>query len=138
MGVQAWRLTNQAAYLTGVVLIPQRWKPSDPRSEHDHCKFCWEKFADYDGCYTRVGVQKIGIIGSATPAMQISRRAFNGGGAMNEYRVTKYDPKYRMDGAYAGAEWTCAADVGVSVLARKHGLLCEAFRSPHHEEDDDA
>lgn len=34
---------------------------------------------------------------------------------MNEYRVTKYDPQYRVNGAYARAEWTSVADVGTSV-----------------------
>ena len=44
-----WRLTNQEAYLQGVTLVHRQWKP-EPRNDHDHCAFCWEKFAHYDGC----------------------------------------------------------------------------------------
>ena len=44
------RLTNQDAYLQGATLVHQPWKPADPRNDHDHCEFCWAKFADYDGC----------------------------------------------------------------------------------------
>lgn len=31
---------------------------------------------------------------------------------MHEYRVTKYDPQYRVNGAYARNEWTSISDVG--------------------------
>ena len=31
---------------------------------------------------------------------------------MNEFRVTKYDPQYRVGGAYTREEWTSFADVG--------------------------
>lgn len=31
---------------------------------------------------------------------------------MNEYRVTKYDPQYRVNGAYSRNEWTSISDVG--------------------------
>lgn len=31
---------------------------------------------------------------------------------MNEYRVTKYDPQYRVNGVYTRNEWTSIADVG--------------------------
>jgi len=31
---------------------------------------------------------------------------------MHQYRVTKYDPKYRVNGAYTREEWTSIADVG--------------------------
>ena len=31
---------------------------------------------------------------------------------MHQYRVTKYDPKYRVNGAYTREEWTGIADVG--------------------------
>ena len=34
---------------------------------------------------------------------------------MYEYRVTKYDPQYRMNGVYARAEWTSVADIGTSI-----------------------
>lgn len=45
-----WRLRGQAKYLHGAMLVRQPWKSSDPANDHDHCEFCWEKFADYDGC----------------------------------------------------------------------------------------
>lgn len=45
-----WRLQGQAEYLTGVTLVHQMWNPSNSRSDHDHCEFCWDKFANYDGC----------------------------------------------------------------------------------------
>jgi hypothetical protein len=44
------RLAGQEAYLLGVTLIHQPWKPTDPKNDHDHCEFCWAKFAAYDGC----------------------------------------------------------------------------------------
>lgn len=31
---------------------------------------------------------------------------------MNEYRISKYDPKYRVDGRYTRNEWSSVADVG--------------------------
>lgn len=31
---------------------------------------------------------------------------------MHQYRVTKYDPQYRVDGAYTRREWTSISDVG--------------------------
>ena len=45
-----WRLTNQDAYLQGATLVHQQWQPANPRNDHDHCAFCWDKFAEYDGC----------------------------------------------------------------------------------------
>lgn len=45
-----WRLRGQEEYLTGVMLVRQPWKPSNPTNDHDHCEFCWEKFADCDEC----------------------------------------------------------------------------------------
>lgn len=35
--------------LTGVELICHSWH-STVQNEHDHCVFCWDKFAEYDGC----------------------------------------------------------------------------------------
>lgn len=49
MNPQDWRLTNQAAYLSGVPLVHAVWH-GEGRNDHDHCAFCWEKFAAYDGC----------------------------------------------------------------------------------------
>ncbi len=31
---------------------------------------------------------------------------------MNEYRITKYDPEYRVNGVYERCEWTSVSDVG--------------------------
>lgn len=45
-----WRLNGQEVSLQGVTLVYQPWKPANPQNDHDHCAFCWEKFADYDGC----------------------------------------------------------------------------------------
>lgn len=44
-----WRLTNQQEYLQDAELV---WKPYRRRSEawdHDHCEFCWSKFAETAG-----------------------------------------------------------------------------------------
>jgi hypothetical protein len=45
-----WRLTNQADYLTGVELRRQTYRrpPHNPDWDHDHCSFCWAKFAVED------------------------------------------------------------------------------------------
>ena len=45
-----WRLRGQEAYLTAVTLVHQPWKPANPKNDHDHCEFCWDKFAEYDDC----------------------------------------------------------------------------------------
>ena len=34
--------------LVGVTLLRRRWM-ADARNDHDHCAFCWDKFAEYDG-----------------------------------------------------------------------------------------
>lgn len=33
---------------------------------------------------------------------------------MNEYRITKYNPKYRLNGVYQKNEWTSISDIGKS------------------------
>ena len=33
----------------GVMLRRRPWRAS-PDNDHDHCAFCWEKFAAYEGC----------------------------------------------------------------------------------------
>ena len=33
----------------GVTLYRRPWKAT-PANDHDHCAFCWDKFAEYDGC----------------------------------------------------------------------------------------
>ena len=45
-----WRLLPSHERLHGLTLVHQLWKPANPSNDHDHCEFCWEKFADYDGC----------------------------------------------------------------------------------------
>ena len=45
-----WRFLPRHEQLTGVALIRQPWKPANPRNDHDHCEFCWDKFAYYDDC----------------------------------------------------------------------------------------
>ena len=42
-----WRLQGQERYLHGVQLIRREWRvyPENPKWDHDHCAFCWAKFA---------------------------------------------------------------------------------------------
>ena len=40
-----WRLTNQRNYLTGVSLTRRTWDSAFQASGHEHCAFCWAKFA---------------------------------------------------------------------------------------------
>ena len=40
-----WRLTNQRNYLTGVSLTRRTWDSAFQASDHEHCAFCWAKFA---------------------------------------------------------------------------------------------
>jgi hypothetical protein len=44
-----WRLQGQERYLTGITLIRRTWHQSRPHWDHDHCEFCWAKFAASDG-----------------------------------------------------------------------------------------
>ena len=53
MGVEDedWRLTNQAAYLSGVALQWRAWfgaRRPHPMGDwdHDHCAFCWAHFGE--------------------------------------------------------------------------------------------
>lgn len=41
-----WRLTNQASWLTGATFRRKPYRAWSERWEHDHCAFCWAKFAD--------------------------------------------------------------------------------------------
>lgn len=45
-----WRFRGQEVYLTGAELKYQRWIPSSPQNDHDHCELCWEKFASHENC----------------------------------------------------------------------------------------
>ena len=40
-----WRLQNQERYLTGVTLVRRTWTQTRDHWDHDHCEFCWAKFA---------------------------------------------------------------------------------------------
>lgn len=41
-----WRLTGQAAYLTGAVLCRRPYRRYREGWDHDHCEFCFAKFAE--------------------------------------------------------------------------------------------
>ena len=43
-----WRLTGQDKYLLGATLRFENYAPPSEMWEHDHCDFCWEKFANSD------------------------------------------------------------------------------------------
>ena len=43
-----WRLTNQLAYLKGAQLARRSYRAFRENWEHDHCEFCWSKFAETD------------------------------------------------------------------------------------------
>ena len=46
-----WRRTDQEEYLMGARLLHiPCYHPASPRWEHEHCEFCWEKIAEYEGC----------------------------------------------------------------------------------------
>ncbi len=44
-GTDDWRLTGQEKYLSSVTLEWADWQPSRPEWDHDHCEFCFAKFA---------------------------------------------------------------------------------------------
>ena len=46
MGTADWRIRNQAACLQPVRLIFSVWTPQKLAGDHDHCEFCFVKFAD--------------------------------------------------------------------------------------------
>lgn len=41
-----WRLQGQERYLNGATLIWKRYRRPSPEWDHDHCNFCWKKFAE--------------------------------------------------------------------------------------------
>jgi hypothetical protein len=45
-----WRLQGQEEYLRGATLVRRTYREyeKDPRWDHDHCEFCWAKFAAED------------------------------------------------------------------------------------------
>tara|TARA_Y100001935_G_scaffold246220_1_gene240670 strand:+ start:471 stop:728 length:258 start_codon:yes stop_codon:yes gene_type:complete len=40
------RITNQKEYLKGVILIKKKYSQPNENWDHDHCEFCWDKFAE--------------------------------------------------------------------------------------------
>lgn len=44
------RLLPSHERLHGLTLVYQPWNATDPHNDHDHCEFCWAKFAAYNGC----------------------------------------------------------------------------------------
>ena len=47
---QDYRLTNQKEYLSGKKLKRKPFRAT-PKSDHEHCVFCWDKFLDGDEGY---------------------------------------------------------------------------------------
>ncbi len=41
-----WRLRDQEKYLKGVTLHRKRYQRYSSTWDHDHCAFCWAKFAE--------------------------------------------------------------------------------------------
>lgn len=44
-----WRLLYQMDYLYRAKLKKATFRPSET-NEHEHCEFCRDKFAEYEGC----------------------------------------------------------------------------------------
>tara|TARA_Y100000768_G_scaffold388444_1_gene384398 strand:+ start:9526 stop:9894 length:369 start_codon:yes stop_codon:yes gene_type:complete len=44
-----WRLQGQEEYLKGVPLVFKKWRKPREEWDHDHCEFCWAKFAEFEG-----------------------------------------------------------------------------------------
>lgn len=47
-GKDGWQIMGQEGYLFGKDLYWRKYKPFSDSWEHDHCTFCFEKFADED------------------------------------------------------------------------------------------
>jgi hypothetical protein len=47
-----WRLTSQEKYLMEAVLEWKPYRAPDPAWDHDHCEFCWQRFAEPDAGYS--------------------------------------------------------------------------------------
>lgn len=43
-----WRLRGQERYLANATLFWRPWRQSRLGWDHDHCAFCWVKFAEFD------------------------------------------------------------------------------------------
>ena len=44
-----WRLRGQERYLKGKTLFFRKWTSPSKDWDHDHCAFCWDKFAEFEG-----------------------------------------------------------------------------------------
>lgn len=44
-----WRLTGQMNYLYRAALKKADFKKTE-RNDHEHCEFCWAKFAEMEDC----------------------------------------------------------------------------------------
>ena len=44
-----WRLQGQEEYLSGRELMLSKHIPANDKNDHDHCEFCWAKFAQIEG-----------------------------------------------------------------------------------------
>jgi hypothetical protein len=44
-----WRLQGQEHYLSAAKLSWRHWSETRPGWDHDHCSFCWAKFAAFEG-----------------------------------------------------------------------------------------
>ncbi|MBO6572027.1 MAG: hypothetical protein JJ958_06225 [Balneola sp.] len=42
------RIFNQEKYLKGVTLSKKKYSQPNEDWDHDHCEFCWNKFAEKD------------------------------------------------------------------------------------------
>lgn len=46
-----WRRMGQEEYLKGAALTHvSLYHAPRPEWDHEHCEFCWEKIAEYEGC----------------------------------------------------------------------------------------
>lgn len=75
-----WRLQGQEQNLKGVTLYWKKYKAHRESWDHDHCEFCWAKFAEFDGPdiihegYTT----EDDIAGSASNVFRISKKCSTG------------------------------------------------------------
>lgn len=40
---------GQESYLKGRSLVKRSYVPLSETSDHEHCRFCWEKFGEHEG-----------------------------------------------------------------------------------------
>jgi hypothetical protein len=71
-----WRLQGQERYLKGVPLRRAAYRPYREGWDHDHCAFCWRKFALHGGDFTEGYVTKDGYHWICEPCYQDFKTAF--------------------------------------------------------------